>query len=82
MVDISQPNTKQPSRLEQVNPAYWVLGVILGAYVAYGALMIAIHPAFLYSFSSEPFPQEQPIPYPMKEYVAKVIVCGDPLLME
>ena len=27
---------------------------------------------------SEPFPQEQPIPYPMKEYVAKVIVCGDP----
>lgn len=27
---------------------------------------------------SEPFPQEQPIPYPMKEYVAKIIVCGDP----
>lgn len=27
---------------------------------------------------SEPFPQEQPIPYPMKEYIAKVIVCGDP----
>jgi small GTP-binding protein len=27
---------------------------------------------------SEPFPQEHPIPYPMREYVAKIIVCGDP----
>ena len=29
MVDISQTNARQPSRLEAVNPAYWVLGVIL-----------------------------------------------------
>lgn len=29
MVDISQTETSQPSRLESISPAYWILGVVL-----------------------------------------------------